>query len=133
VARRLTLMALLAVLVPGAASAEAKQLTRYEVGGGIAGRFDRLVVATTGKADQTGDSGEHHWTVSSKRLRGLKRALKAAKFSTLKRSYRPKAIVFDGTVQSIRYRGKTVTVSSGAEIPKRLGTVIARLARIMKS
>jgi hypothetical protein len=131
--RRLTLlMTALAVLL-GTASAEAKQLTRYDVGGGLAGRFDRLVVATDGEAHQSGDSGEHHFTVSTKNLRGLKRELKAAKFKTLKRQYKPKFQVFDGITQTIRYRGKAVSIYSGAEnIPDRLEKVLRRISRIMR-
>ena len=116
------------------ATAGAKQLTRdRNPGGGIAGRYDKLVISTGGKADQTGDSGEHHFTVRAKQLRALKRELRAARFSTLKRRYKPKFQVFDGTVQAIRYRGKTVSVYLGAEgIPDRLSKVIRRLSRIMR-
>jgi hypothetical protein len=133
VARRLTFLVALVVCLAAPATAGAKQLTRYDVGGGIAGRYDRLIVATDGEAHQTGDSGEHDFTVSSKNLRALKRALKAAKFSTLKRRYKPEFQVFDGTVQSVRYRGKTVTVYTAAEIPKRLSKVLSRISRILRS
>jgi hypothetical protein len=130
---RLTLLlAGLAVLL-GAASAEAKQLTRYDVGGGLAGRYDRLVIATDGKADQTGDAGEHHFTVSPKQLRALKRELKAARFSTLKRQYKPEFQVFDGTTQTVRYRGKAVSIYTEAKIPERLERVLRRISRIMRS
>jgi hypothetical protein len=132
VARRLSFLVALVVCLAAPATAGAKQLTRYEVGGGIAGRYDRLIVATDGEAHQTGDSGEHDFTVSSKNLRALKRELKAAKFSTLKRRYKPEFQVFDGTVQSVRYRGKTVTVYTAAEIPKRLSKVLSRISRIMR-
>ena len=132
--RRLTiLLASLAALL-GAASAEAKQLTRYDVGGGIAGHFDRLVISTDGKAHQTGDSGEHEFTVYSKTLRALKRELKAARFKSLKRQYKPKFQVFDGITQSIRYRGKTVSVYTAADnVPARLRKVLGRVARIMRN
>ena len=131
-ARRLILLLTVLAALAGAASAEAKQLTRYEVGGGLAGRYDRLIIATDGKAHQTGDSGEHRWTVSAKKLRGLKRALKAAKFKTLKREYRPEQPVFDGTSSSVRYAGRTVSFSSGATLPARLTKVVNRLGRILR-
>jgi hypothetical protein len=132
--RRLTVaLTALAVLL-GTASAEAKQLTRYDVGGGIAGRHDRLIVATNGEATQTGDSGDHRFTVSAKNLRGLERELKAAKFKSLKRQYKPKFQVFDGITQTIRYRGKAVSIYSGADnIPTRLQKVMRRISRIMRS
>jgi hypothetical protein len=131
--RRLTiLLATLAALV-GAASAEAKQLTRYDIGGGIAGRYDRLVIATDGEAHQTGDAGDHQFTVKARQLRALKRELRAARFKTLKREYKPKFQVFDGTIQTIRYRGKTVSIYTGAEnIPNRLEKVIRRVSRLMR-
>ena len=133
-ARRLVLLITVVAALGGAASADAKQLTRYEIGGGIAGHYDKLVISTGGTADQTGDSGEHHFRVSSTRLHALKRALRAARFSTLKRQYKPKFQVFDGTVQSVRYRGKTVSIYSGAEnIPNRLERVIRRVSRLMRS
>ena len=51
------LAALLAVLATFAATAtaEAKQLVRYDVGGGIAGISERLTVARDGTARQTGN------------------------------------------------------------------------------
>ena len=132
-ARRLIVpTCILAALAP-AAGAEAKQLTRYDVGGGLAGRYDQLVVQNDGKARQTGDSGDHRWTVSKKKLRALKRAFKTARWSSLKREYRPKVTVFDGITQSVSYRGKRVTISTGADVPDRLERVIVRIRRIMKS
>ena len=89
-ARRLTVLITVLAALTGAASAEAKQLTKYQVGGGMAGLYSELTIQTDGKAKQTGDSGDHRFTVSAKRLRALKRALKAARFKTLKSSYEPK-------------------------------------------
>ena len=132
-ARRLVVpICIVAALAP-AAGAEARQLTRYEVGGGIAGRYDQLVVQNDGKAHQTGDSGDRRWTVSKKKLHALKRAFKAARWSSLKREYKPKVTVFDGITQAVSYRGKKVTLSTGANVPDRLERVIARIRRIMKS
>ena len=122
----------LAALLAGAASAEAKQLTRYDVGGGIAGRVDHLVITTGGTATQTGSSGDHKFQPLDSSLRALKRDLRDARFSTLKRRYRPSRTVFDGIGQSVRYRGKTVSVSTGAEYPRRLARVLERLARLMR-
>jgi hypothetical protein len=133
VARRLIVpLTILAALAP-AAGAEGKQLTRYVVGGGIAGRVDQLVVQNSGAAHQSGDGGDHRWKVSAKKLRALKRAFKAARWSSLKREYRPDVPVFDGITQSVSYRGKQVTISTGAEVPTRLERVIVRIRRIMKS
>jgi hypothetical protein len=129
--RFVTLLIVLGALT-GAASADAKQLTRYDVGGGIAGRVDQLVITTGGTATQSGSSGDHRFKLSTRQLRDLKRDLKAARFDSLKRRYRPSRTVFDGIGQSVRYRGKTVSVSSGAKYPKRLARVLERLARLMR-
>ena len=130
--RAAVLLALLTCLA-APATAGAKQLTRYDVGGGLAGRYDSVTISTGGKAHQFGDGGEHRWTVSTKKLRGLKRAFKAARWSSLKREYRPDTPVFDGTTQTVTYRGKQITISTGGEIPDRLQRVIARIRRLMRS
>ena len=130
--RRLIPLLTVVAALTGAASADAKRLTRYDVGGGIAGRVDHLVISTGGTATQSGSSGEHRFKLSTRRLHALKRDLEAARFGSLKRRYRPSRTVFDGIGQSVRYRGKTVSVSSGAKYPKRLARVLGRLARLMR-
>ena len=131
--RRIAALLTVLVALGVAAPAAAKTLTRYEVGGGLAGRYDRLIVATDGAAHQTGDSGDHRFKVRAMQLRALKRELKAAKFRTLKRRYEPDGQVFDGTTETIRYRGRTITVSSGADIPARLARVLGRVSRMLRS
>jgi hypothetical protein len=127
--RRAAILVASLICLAAPATAGAKQLTRYDVGGGLAGRYDRLMIDGAGHAVQTGDSGDHRFTISPRQLR----ALKAARFRTLKRQYKPRFQVFDGTVQSVRYRGKAVSIYSGADnIPKRLTKVIRRLARLMR-
>ena len=132
------LAALLAVLATFAATAtataEAKQLVRYDVGGGIAGISERLTVARDGTARQTGNrrGNDHRFRLSSKQLRGLRRDLKNARFSTLQRRYRPKDVVNDGIAQSVTYKGRSVSVSTGAKYPARLQRLLQRLGRIMR-
>ena len=130
------LAALLAVLATFAATAtaEAKQLVRYSVGGGIAGISERLIVGRDGTASQTGNrrGSDRRFKLSAKQLRGLRRDLKNARFSTLKRRYRPKHVVNDGIAQSVTYKGRSVSVSTGATYPARLGRLLERLARIMR-
>ena len=131
------LAALLAVLATFAATAtaEAKQLVRYSVGGGIAGISERLIVARDGSASQTGNrrGSDHRFKLSAKQLRGLRRDLKHARFSTLKRRYRPKDVVNDGIAQSVTYKGRSVSVSTGAKYPARLQRLLQRLGRLMRS
>src|SRR5215213_10271901 len=101
------------------ATAEAKPLVRYEFGGGLGGIGGALTLAGDGRATQSdarrGD--DHRFTLYAKQLRGLRRDLRNARFQSLKRSYRPKNIVNDGIAQSVTYRGRSVTVSTGARCP----------------
>ena len=97
------------------ASAEAKRLVRYDVTGGLAPSSELLVVNTDGHARQTGRAGVHSFKLTAKQLRGLKRDLKAARFKTLKRSYQPEFPVMDGQTRTVSYKGRSVSVYTGAE------------------
>lgn len=126
-------LACAAALAP-VATAEATQLVRYGSGGGLAGRSMELVVSAGGTAVQTdrNEGDEKKFKLSLSQLHALKRELKAAKFSTLKRRYEPKATVFDGISTNVTYKGKTVTVTSGANPPERLNKVLNRLGRLVR-
>ena len=130
------LAALLAVLATFAAmaTAEAKRLVRYDIGGGLAGDSERLLIARDGTARQSGNrsGADHRFMLSAKQLRGLRRDLKNARFSTLKRVYRPDYVVNDGIGQSVTYKGRSVSVSTGAKYPARLHRLLRRLGRLMR-
>ena len=127
---------LLAVLATFAATAtaEAKRLVRYDVNGGLAGASERLLIAGDGTARQSGnrDGDDHRFKLSPKQLRGLRSDLRNARFSTLKRSYRPDGVVFDGIAQTVTYNRRSVTVWTGAKYPARLHRLLARLGRLMR-
>jgi hypothetical protein len=131
--RRLaTLVAVLATFAT-TASAEAKQLVRYDVTGGLAARSEHLVIDGDRQAKQSSSrGGSQHFKVSSKQQRALKRELKAARFSSLRRVYRPDYVVNDGLAKTVTYKGHRVVVYTGADYPARLQTVIARLGRLMR-
>ncbi len=115
------------------ASAEAKRLARYDLTGGIAGIHEWMVIDTDGTAVQTGRrGGDQRFTVAAKHLRALKRELKAARFRSLKRRYEPAIRVFDGTTQTVRHNGRSVSVYTGADVPARLARVLRRLSRVMR-
>ena len=57
---------------------------------------------------------------------------RAARFTSLKHSYRPDRLVFDSTTQLVRHRGRTVAVSTGADVPARLQRVLRRLGRLLR-
>jgi hypothetical protein len=129
--RRLAvLVAFLVLAVP--ASADAKRLVRYDVTGGLAPANDRLVVNTDGHARQTGRAGVRSFKLTAKQLSGLKRDLKKARFKSLKRSYQPEFPVMDGQTHTVGYKGRSVSVSTMAKVPKRLSAVLRRLGRLMR-
>jgi hypothetical protein len=131
--RKLAVLVVLLATFATTASAEAKRLVRYDITGGIAGISERLVVDTDGSAFQTGRrGGDQRFTVSAKQLRALKRELKAAHFRSLKRRYEPDLRVFDGTTQTVRHNGRSVSVFTGADVPARLARVLRRLSRVMR-
>ena len=128
--RRLAvLVAFLILAVP--ASADAKRLVRYGVTGGLAPSSELLVVNTDGHARQTGRADVRSFTLTAKQLRGLKRDLKDARFKSLKRIYQPEFPVMDGQTRTVSYKGRSISVSTMAEVPKRLSRVLRRLARLM--
>ena len=132
------LAALIAVLATFAATAtaDAKRLVRYDVSGGLAGRSERLVIDGDRTARQTSgrrSEDARRFTVSSKQLRALKRELKAARFASLKRRYAPRYVVNDDITETVTYKGRSVSVSTGADPPARLHRVLRRLGRLMRS
>ena len=131
--RRLAVViAVLAVLAIPAA-ADAKRLVRYQVSGGLAGLSATLTVDRDGSARQAGTrSAMRRFTVSAKQLRALRRELTAARFRSLKRSYQPMFPVLDGTTQVVTYRGRAVSVYTGADVPRRLERVLSRLDRLLR-
>jgi hypothetical protein len=130
---RLAVVLALIALLAAPASAGAKRLVRYDVGGGLAGRSATLTVDRSGTARQTGNSSAaKRFKVSATQLRALERELTAARFSSLKRSYRPAYTVADGITEVVTYKGRAVSVSTGAKVPKRLDRVLSRLARLMR-
>ena len=118
------------------ATADARRLVRYNVSGGLAGRSERLVIDGDRTARQTSgrrSEDARRFTVSSKQLRALKRELKAARFTSLKRRYAPPYVVNDGITETVTYKGRSVSASTGADFPARLHRVLRRLGRLMRS
>jgi hypothetical protein len=106
--------------------AEARVLVRYDISGGFADIERHVEVETDGTCRGAGG----RFDVRPSKMRSLRRALKASEFDTLKRVYKPKYPVSDGQVQRITYRGRTVAIESGADVPERLARLIHRLDRL---
>lgn len=128
---RLVVAALAASLAP-ASPAAAKTLVSYEQSGGIAGFQTAMSVSVGGMASVTSNrsAGIERFRLSAAQLRALKRDLREAHFSTLRRIYDSKVPVADGISQIVRYAGFRVTASTGGHPPARLRKVLTRLARL---
>ena len=100
--------------------------------GGLAPTSESLVVNSDGHARQTGRAGARSFKLTAKQLSGLKHDLKSARFTSLKRNYHPEFPVMDGQTQTVTYKGRSVSVSTMAKIPKRLSRVMRRLGRLMR-
>ena len=121
------LLVALVAAVSGAPVAGARTLVSYEVTGGFAGTSDIVTVSTTGVVRSADRRGRARDRLSEARLGALRRALRDARFSTLKRRYAPKGVVNDGLVQTVRHAGRTVVVETGGRPPARLRRLLARL------
>ena len=120
------LAVLLALLAP--APAAASTLVSYSRVGGIAGESTSLVVKRDRHAQRTSNRGDDRdWRLSKKRYRALRDALRAAHFATLAPSYAPPYVVNDGFTETVRFRGHTVSVSTGGDPPPRLERALDRL------
>jgi hypothetical protein len=130
---RATITVALAAALLAAAPAQAKELVRYQVSGGIAGLSEQLVVRTGGSARQTSRrEATRRFRLSAAQMRALRRDLRDAKFPSLSRHYGPSYPVADGIAQTVRYRGRSVTVETGGDPPEPLRKVLRRLSRIMR-
>jgi hypothetical protein len=117
---------LLALLAP--APAAASTLVTYSRVGGIAGESTSLVVQRDRHAERMSNRGDDRsWRLSRRRYRDLRDALRAAHFATLEPSYEPRFVVNDGITESVRFRGHTVSVSTGGDPPPRLERALDKL------
>ena len=100
-------------------------------GGGIAGLFSSLTVYTdhTAVAEENGTAGERV-TLTDREWRKLDARLRAARFRTLEKRYAPEPIWPDSTSETVRYRGREVTVWSGGEPPRRLNRLLRHIWRL---
>jgi hypothetical protein len=113
-------------------TANARTLVRYEKSGGIAGVQVAISVSDAGavRLTQGRPARVRRSTLPGPQLRGLRRALRDARFSTLRALYAGEHPVADGFVQQVRYAGRVVTVRDGGRPPPRLRALLARLARL---
>jgi phosphoserine phosphatase len=125
----------LALAAP-AAPAGAKTLVHWTAGGGIAGGLGSELTVhrdRSARAVANGDAGSAaDFKLMRREWTRLRKRLKAANFRTLRAEYKAPMPVPDGTYESVRYRGHTVTVSTGGVPPGRLERLLTTLYRIYK-
>jgi hypothetical protein len=110
-----------------APAAQASRLVTYTRTGGIAGEHTELRINRDRVALLDDRRGHSEGRLGKKRYRALRNALRAAKFETLESSYEPQAVVSDGITETARFHGRTVSVSTGGDPPKRLERALAKL------
>jgi hypothetical protein len=100
-------------------------------GGGIAGLFSALTVYTdhTAVAEENGTEGDRV-RLTDREWHKLNERLRAARFRTLEKRYAPEPIWPDSTSETVRYRGREVTVWSGGEPPRRLDRLLRYIWRL---
>jgi hypothetical protein len=124
----LVVLAVLACAAPVAASSPRLVVERT---GGIAGVQDRVVIGAHGAARVTHRDGAAR-RLPAARTRAVRAALREARFATLARRYRPRAVVNDGFVYVLRSGGRSVRVEQGADgVPRRLQVLIGAVGRLL--
>jgi hypothetical protein len=109
------------------AAAKSRLLVSYGFSGGLTAKQDWMRVARDGSVQSSEDS----FRLSARRLVTLQRALRNARFATLRTEYLPPDPVADGYTSSVTYGGRTVAVAENATAPLRLQRVLALLAAIL--
>jgi hypothetical protein len=132
---RLAGAAVLTLALAAPAAAGAKTLVHWSAGGGFTGGMSELVVQRdrSARAVKDGDAGTaREFKLTRGEWTRLRKRLAASKFRTLHAEYKPPVPVSDGTYESVRYRGHTVSVSTGGVPPGRLERLLTTLYRIYK-
>jgi hypothetical protein len=121
---------ILALAAPAAAHA-GPTLVTWEVSGGlIGGQGPAVQILKDRTIRATDDGGTDVARITRREMTRLRDRLEASRFRSLKAEYKPEVIVFDGTVESVRHKGHTVSVTTGAEIPRRLDRLLNTLSRL---
>jgi hypothetical protein len=103
-------------------------MVRWQVTGGLLPRNAAMVVHRdrTARVDNVREV-----TLGEREFGRLRHRLAAARFGSLKRRYAPERVVLDGITETVRHRGKAVSVSTGAnDVPRRLTRLLRLLERI---
>jgi hypothetical protein len=114
-----------------AAPAEAaRKKLEWRAGGGIAGISLSLTVYAdhTAQAETRGETSD--FTLTAREWRKLTDRLRAARFRSLEETYAPEPIVPDSTYETVRHRGRAVTVWTDGAPPRRLTRLLGYIARL---
>ena len=130
--RRFCLLVLALLAAPvAAAPADAGTLVRYARSGGFAGFDDHVTVTTGGRVKVASRTTEKRFTLSERRLRALRAAVRDARFGSLRPRYGPPSPVSDAIRETVRHAGRTVVVETTGDPPARLERLLDRLRRLL--
>jgi hypothetical protein len=112
---------------------QAAALVAYTRTGGLAGIRETLTVDRSGRAAATRLRSPRtlSFRLSCTRLKALRTTLELARFPTLESVYMPEIELADGFVETVRYRGRTVRVLTGARVPERLARALTMIQQIL--
>ena len=127
---RLAGAAAVALALAAPAGAAGKPQVAWTISGGIAVTTAGLTVYADhhARADVDGERARFHLT--DREWSTLRARLRAARFGTLAPRYAPAQRVPDGTSETVRHRGRTVTVETGGDPPRRLVRLLRHLSRL---
>jgi hypothetical protein len=114
-------------MAPAAAQA-GPTLVSWERSGGLLGLQDRARILKDRTIFVTGGEGSTQARITRKEKAKLKSRLEG--WRRFKASYEPDVLVLDGITVSARAKGHRVSVSTGADAPRRVDRVMALLSRL---
>ena len=121
------LILILALMAPAAAQA-GPTLVSWERSGGLLGLQDRARILKDRTIFVTGGEGSTQARITRKEKAKLKSRLEG--WRRFKASYEPDVLVLDGITVSARAKGHRVSVSTGADAPRRVDRVMGLLSRL---
>lgn len=109
----------------------------YSISGGFTGSQQETVIEESGRAELAQQYYPQKYVaryqLTANQLDSVKDAFDRADFIALRSKYEPKEPIVDGSYYSITYSSdggsKTVTIESGAELPKGLASLLEQLYR----
>jgi len=121
---------IIALAAPAAAQAGQTVIAWETAGGFIGGQGPALHILKDRTIRATDSEGTDEARITRREMTRLRDRIRAARFKSLKATYKPDVVAPDSGYQSVRRNGHTVTVFDGADAPRRLERLLSNLARL---